>query len=178
MADDGGRGDCCGRLVSAPVPVPAQEKKAAPTTSRSARREAVEKGLEWLKKNQAADGHWAAGRPVPDDDDRAGGMCFLMEGSTLKEGSTEQIRKAVEWFTAPNRQQPNGCLGDIRNPTESSRYMYGHGFGTMFLASVYGEEGGGEGAARTAGEGLEEGRGLHLQGADLQEAPQARGQGS
>jgi hypothetical protein len=64
-----------------------------------------------------------------------------MEGSTLKEGKySDQIRKAVDWFLAGNRQQANGLLGDVRNPTESTRYMYGQGFGTMFLASVYGEE--------------------------------------
>jgi len=69
------------------------------------------------------------------------GMAFLMEGSTLKEGKySDQVKKAVEWFLQPNRQQPNGLLGDVRNATESTRYMYGHGFATMFLASVYGEE--------------------------------------
>src|SRR5207248_1393287 len=38
------------------------------------------------------------------------------------------------------RSQPNGLLGDPRNPTEATRYMYGQGFGTLFLACVYGEE--------------------------------------
>ena len=38
------------------------------------------------------------------------------------------------------RAQPNGMLGNPNNPTESSRYTYGHGFGLLFLASVYGEE--------------------------------------
>ena len=31
-------------------------------------------------------------------------------------------------------------LGNCSSPTDSTRYMYGHGYGTMFLASVYGEE--------------------------------------
>jgi hypothetical protein len=31
-------------------------------------------------------------------------------------------------------------IGNPNNPTEAQRYMYGHGFGMLFLASVYGEE--------------------------------------
>src|SRR5260370_32074459 len=33
-----------------------------------------------------------------------------------------------------------GLVGNTDNPTEAGRYMYGHGFGTLFLASVYGDE--------------------------------------
>src|SRR5207302_8282359 len=69
------------------------------------------------------------------------GMCFLMEGSTLREGKySDQISKAVGWFMSPARQQPNGLLGNVQNPTEQQRYMYGHGFGLLFLACAYGEE--------------------------------------
>jgi hypothetical protein len=39
-----------------------------------------------------------------------------------------------------DRAQPNGLIGNPNNATESNRYMYGHGFGMLFLASVYGEE--------------------------------------
>jgi hypothetical protein len=129
-----------GAVAVVPSPVPAQEKKRDDLDKRV--EDAVEKGLEWLKRTQAGDGSWSAqGGQYPTTMTALAGMCFLMEGSTLKEGKySEQIRKAVEWFTAPNRQQPNGLLGDVRNPTEQSRYMYGQGFGTMFLASVYGEE--------------------------------------
>jgi hypothetical protein len=103
---------------------------------------AIEKGLEFLKKQQAQDGHWEAqGGQYPTTMTALAGMAFLMEGSTLKEGKySEQVTKAVNWFLAPARQQPNGLIGDVRNPTESTRYMYGQGFGTLFLASVYGEE--------------------------------------
>lgn len=104
--------------------------------------QAVEKGLEFLKKQQAQDGHFSAqGGQYPTTMTALAGMCFLMEGSTLKEGKySDQITKAVNWFLQPARQQPNGMIGDVRNPSESSRYMYGQGFGTLFLASVYGEE--------------------------------------
>ncbi len=126
-------------MVAIPAPVPAQEKK---DDIKKRLEDSVERGLEYLKKTQAQDGHWEAqGGQYPTTMTALAGMCFLMEGSTLKEGKySDQVKKAVEWFLAPQRQQPNGLLGDIRNPTESTRYMYGQGFGTMFLASAYGEE--------------------------------------
>jgi hypothetical protein len=134
-----------GVVLAIPAPLPAKDKdkKAAEDKELKKRvEESVEKGLEWLKKTQAADGHWEAqGGQYPTTMTALAGMCFLMEGSTLKEGKySEQILKAVNWFLAPSRQQANGCLGNIQNPTEATRYLYGHGFGTMFLASVYGEE--------------------------------------
>jgi len=100
----------------------------------------IEKGLEWLKRNQAADGHWDAnGGQYPTTMTALAGMCFLMEGSTLKEGKySDQLVKAVNWFLI--RQQGNGLLGNPNNNTEAQRYMYGHGFGLLFLASAYGEE--------------------------------------
>src|SRR5205807_3559704 len=36
--------------------------------------------------------------------------------------------------------QRDGLVGNTDNPTEAGRYMYGHGFATLFLASVYGDE--------------------------------------
>jgi hypothetical protein len=127
-------------VFAIPAPTTAHEDKKEDLKKRV--EEAVEKGLEWLKKNQAQDGHWEAqGQQYPTTMTALAGMCFLMEGSTLKEGKySDQVQKAVNWFLAANRQQPTGLLGDVRNPTETQRYMYGHGFGVMFLASVYGEE--------------------------------------
>src|SRR5919108_4822917 len=72
---------------------------------------------------------------------RLGGMVLLMEGSTLKDGKYhENIRKAVDWFLEPGRCQRNGLIGNPNNPTEAGRYMYGHGFGLLFLSQIYGEE--------------------------------------
>lgn len=100
----------------------------------------IEKGLEWLKRNQAGDGHWeAVGGQYPTSMTALAGMCFLMEGSTLREGKySDQLLKAVNWLML--RIQPNGLIGNPNNPTESSRYMYGHGFALLFLSCVYGEE--------------------------------------
>lgn len=101
----------------------------------------IEKGLQWLASVQnKTEGNWEAnGGQYPTTMTALAGMSFLMEGSTLREGKySENIRKAVDWFM--RRSQPNGLLGNPNNPTEASRYMYGHGFGMLFLASVYGEE--------------------------------------
>ena len=103
---------------------------------------AVEKGLEFLKKTQAQDGHFEAqGGQYATTMTALAGMAFLMEGSTLKEGKySDQVKKAVDWFLAPGRLSAEGKIGDSQHQSESQRYMYGQGFGTMFLASVYGEE--------------------------------------
>jgi len=100
----------------------------------------VDKGLAWMAKNQFRDGHWEAmGSQYPVTMTALGGMAFLMEGSTIKEGKyAENIRRTADWLMV--RSQPNGLLGNPNHPGEAGRYMYGHGFATMFLACVYGEE--------------------------------------
>lgn len=125
-----------GRLVTGGASARAEDKKKIDVET------AIERGLDYLKKTQAPDGHWEAqGGQYPTTMTALAGMAFLMEGSTLKEGKySDQVTKAVNWFLAPQRQQPNGLLGMVQNPTESQRYMYGHGFGMMFLACVSGEE--------------------------------------
>lgn len=102
----------------------------------------IDKGLEYLKRIQSGDGHWeATGGQYPTSMTGMAGMAMLMEGSTVREGKySDQIRKAVNWFLAPQRVRENGLLGDPNNPTETQRYMYGQGFGTLFLACCYGEE--------------------------------------
>jgi len=135
----------CAVLALVPAPVEGADAQAAEDKDKIKDKEiedAVKKGLEYLKKIQLKDGHWEAnGGQYPTTMTGMAGMAFLMEGSTLKEGKySDEITKAVGWFTAPNRQTADGMIGDVRNPTETSRYMYGQGFGTLFLASAYGEE--------------------------------------
>ncbi|MBX9580728.1 MAG: terpene cyclase/mutase family protein [Gemmataceae bacterium] len=103
---------------------------------------AVERGLDNLKKIQAQDGHWEApGGQYATSVTGVAGLALLMEGSTLREGKySDQVQKAVTWYLHPRRTRANGLIGDADNPSESQRYMYGQGFGTLFLASVYGEE--------------------------------------
>jgi hypothetical protein len=103
--------------------------------------DSVQRGLDWLKREQARDGSWgASGGQYRSAMTALAGMCFLMEGSTLKEGKyTEQVRKAVEWCVAPKRLQPNGLIADRQDGGGFDNYMHGHGYATMFLACAYGE---------------------------------------
>jgi len=119
-----------------PGPAAAQPRKQSDVEA------TVERGLGYLKRIQNGDGHWEAnGGQYPTSMTGLAGLAMLMEGSTMREGRySDQIRKAVTWFLAPQRVRENGLLGDPNNPTEIQRYMYGQGFGTLFLACVYGEE--------------------------------------
>ena len=119
---------------------PATPTAAAPAKPRPEVEKCVERGLEWLRRTQAPDGHWEAqGGQYPTTMTGLAGMCMLMEGSTLRAGKySDNLVRAVKWLTA--RAQPNGLIGNPADPSERERYTYGHGFGLLFLASVYGEE--------------------------------------
>src|SRR5207244_2651257 len=101
-------------------------------------RAAIQKGLAWVAQQQQRDGHWeASGGQYPTTMTALAGMALLMEGSTLRDGKySSHLRKAVDWLM--ERSQRNGLIGNPNNPTEAARYMYGHGFGLLFLAQVYG----------------------------------------
>lgn len=104
----------------------------------------IEKGLQYLVKNQFKDGHWGAnGDQYPVSMTALAGMALLMEGSTVREGKySKQIRKAADWLMERSMKGGNrdGLIGNPDHPTETGRYMYGHGFGTLFLAMCYGDE--------------------------------------
>ena len=104
----------------------------------------VKKGLEYLVKQQFKDGHWGAnGDQYPVSMTGLAGMALLMEGSTVRDGKyAPQIRKAADWLMERSMKGGGreGLIGNPDHPTETGRYMYGHGFATLFLASVYGEE--------------------------------------
>ena len=46
----------------------------------------------------------------------------------------------ADGFESGDLSHWSGLLGNTNNPTEAQRYMYGHGFGLLFLAQVFGEE--------------------------------------
>jgi hypothetical protein len=100
----------------------------------------IRKGLDWLAKTQHRDGHWEAnGGAYPITVTSMAGLAMLMEGSTIREGKyADNIRRAVDFLMS--RSQPNGMLGNPNIPGEAGRYMYGHGFATLFLSCIYGEE--------------------------------------
>jgi hypothetical protein len=105
---------------------------------------AVEKGLQYLVKQQFKDGHWGAnGDQYPVSMTALAGIAMICEGSTIKEGKyAKNIRRAADWLMERSMKgnQREGLIGNPDHPTEAGRYMYGHGFGTLFLALVYGDE--------------------------------------
>ena len=106
-------------------------------------RETVHKGLEYLAKQQKSDGHWAAnGDQYPVSMTGLAGIAMLMEGSTTRDGKyADKIRKATDWLMSKSQTDRNrDGLIFSPNASETGRYMYGHGFATLFLACVYGDE--------------------------------------
>ena len=83
-------------------------------------------------------GFWAAnGDQYPVSMTGLAGMALLMEGSTIREGKyAAHIRKAADWLMEKSQDanQRDGLIGNPDHPTEAGRYMYGHGFATLFLA--------------------------------------------
>src|SRR2546422_9976 len=53
-------------------------------------------------------------------------------------GVEPMSRRATDWLM--ERSQANGLLANPNIAAEAGRYMYGHGFGVLFLSQVYGEE--------------------------------------
>src|SRR5580692_4149048 len=107
-------------------------------------RPAVAKGLQYLAKQQFKDGHWGAnGDQYPVSMTGLTGIAMLMEGSTIREGKyATNIRRAADWLMERSMKGNNrdGLIGNPDHPTETGRYMYGHGFATLFLAMTYGDE--------------------------------------
>ncbi len=110
----------------------------------------VEAGLKWLAEKQTVsddkkEGYWSAGGAQHKVAMTAlAGMALLMEGSTIKDGKySKQIERAVNFLMRMSQKgnQRDGLIADFENRDEATRYMYGHGFAVMFLASVYGDEG-------------------------------------
>lgn len=104
----------------------------------------IDKGLKYLVDKQFKDGHWGAnGDTYPVSMTGLAGIALLMEGSTVREGKySKEIRKAVIWCLERSQRggTRDGLVGNPDHPTETGRYMYGHGFATLFLALAYGDE--------------------------------------
>jgi hypothetical protein len=129
----------CGVMVWAPA-----QPRARADEIPEKYRKAVDKGLDWLASKQNEKGYWGAnGDNYPITMTALAGMALLMEGSTYKEGKyAPNIRKAVDWLMDKSNDggAKDGLIGDTNLPQEAGRYMYGHGFATLFLASVYGDQ--------------------------------------
>ncbi len=102
---------------------------------------AIDRGLEWLSKQQKGGGYWeGTGGQYATAMTGMAGMALLMEGSTLREGKySSEIRKGVAWVLENTRQ--SGLIAGDNGRLTGERYnMHGHGFALLFLASAYGEE--------------------------------------
>jgi len=128
-----------GLLAGSPTLALAAPKEKDPKKEEQYK-ETVKKGLEWLAKQQSRDGHFEAfGGQYPITMTAISGMAFLMEGSTIRDGKyKDNIRHACDYLM--QRSSPNGMIGNPNIPGEAGRYTYGHGFGLLFLSSIYGEE--------------------------------------
>jgi hypothetical protein len=110
-------------------------------------RETVSKGLEYLAKNQCKDGHWEAdGGKHPVAMTALVGMALLMECSENFNGDKGRsdskgkylanVEKAVDWLMSKCDAKRDGLIFSD-HPSETDRYMYGHGLATQFLAWAY-----------------------------------------
>jgi hypothetical protein len=102
--------------------------------------EAVLRGIEWLSRNQGNDGSWRNSGgygSYPAAMTGLAGMAIIASGSTPTRGQHyREVRQAVDFLL--KHADPNN--GVISVPQEEGRSMYGHGFATLFLASVFGME--------------------------------------
>jgi len=127
-------------LVSVPS-IAGQEKKA------DTHREAIDKGLAWLAKNQRKDGSWCDYQNnMPGAYTAFAGMALLADGNTLSEGKySANLCQAFAWFRdhQPKDATYNGLLGgDPNDPGTSGRYMPQHGIAMSFLAQLFEESNG------------------------------------
>jgi hypothetical protein len=97
---------------------------------------AVEKGLQYLAREQRRQGYWEAnGGQYRVAMTALSGAAMLCEGSTTTRGKyAEQIARAVDYLL--DQSQPSGLIG-FQN---DYHYTYGHGFSMLFLSQVFGEE--------------------------------------
>lgn len=98
---------------------------------------AIKHGLAYLGRTQGRNGAWRS-RGLYGDYPCAmtalAGVAMLAGGHTPVEGQyATNVRRAIEYVLSC--AGPNGL---ISRPEEEMRPMYGHGFGMLFLAEVYG----------------------------------------
>jgi hypothetical protein len=105
-------------------------------------RDTVRKGLDYLVKHQAEDGHWEGdGGKHPVAMTGLVGLALLldMEKRTARADKVlggrylTNIRKAADWLLERSQTKRDGLLFSD-HPSESARYMQGHGMATLFLA--------------------------------------------
>jgi len=102
---------------------------------------AIVRGLEYLNRAQSpTDGCWRSGGGTgsyPAAMSGLAGMALVASGSTPTRGKYwHAVRQGCEYLM----KHADAGSGVISVAQEEGRSMYGHGFATLFLASVYGME--------------------------------------
>ncbi|HTN76485.1 MAG TPA: squalene--hopene cyclase, partial [Pirellulaceae bacterium] len=92
--------------------------------------EALRRGLDWLAKNQTADGNWGS-------NDLGlvgmGALAFMAAGHSPGRGKYGQpLKRALDFVT--NNAKPSGLL----NISDQQRDMYNHGLATFVLGQAHG----------------------------------------
>lgn len=133
-------------LVFFRSPVHSDEVNPKPNPDERQRiKTAVESGLNWLVKQQNANGSWTCrigcklnesyiGKEVNDNVavTALAGMSFLAQGSTPKRGPYgDAVNKALDFILECTRES-DGYI------TKHGSRMYEHAFATLFLAEIYG----------------------------------------
>jgi hypothetical protein len=96
---------------------------------------AVAKGLDWLSKNQGADGSYSKGSSGAGITGLAG-LAFMSAGNLPGRGKYgDNVSKCVK-FVLDSCQESGLIAAD-----QTHGPMYGHGFATLFLGEVYGMTG-------------------------------------
>lgn len=129
-------------LTATITPVAQHRLVAAPRRPGGVTREieeSIRRGVEFLGKTQNSNGSWnnngGYGR-YPTAMTALAGTALLASGSTATRGpQAPAIRSAADFLLRVAR--PDGL---IATPAERGHSMHGHGFATMFLAEVYGNE--------------------------------------
>jgi hypothetical protein len=104
-------------------------------------RPVVRKGLEWLVKQQEADGHWSlSGGQYSVAATSFAGLALLSEGSTLRDGKcAPALRRAADWLLARSDRSDSssdGLIVDHGPFGGDSHYMFGHGYAMLFLSAA------------------------------------------
>ena len=96
----------------------------------------VNRGLEYLAREQRRQGYWEANSGQYRVAMTAlAGIALLAEGSTTTRGKySRNVSRAVDFLI--DSAQPNGLIGY----PDDIHYTYGHGFSMLFLSEVFGEE--------------------------------------
>jgi hypothetical protein len=117
--------------VMVAVIVAAPARGAEPTTNKEADK-AIERGLEYLRRTQEADGAWKAGSAKNPAITSLAVMAFLSAGHVPGEGKYgDSVERGIQWVL--KSQNVNGLLA-----TEGHHEMYHHGICTLMLAEAAG----------------------------------------